>query len=217
MAGILRIPEIRRLTRMVRVRPCFQSLPRLERRMEFTCVFFPFFFFFFRHFCRWLDNIYAGLIYKGNEKRRRREKEIKKRFADFTIGDSPNENRQKMEKSWKSLVAFVKTRNGTASGAIFSPARLRALGFDECCVIECNHNNVLFGMLSKVHRCINKMHLILNGQTGGERAIPPIYIVNDMKPIPGTTKRQNFCKYSDLYDTEVCFLFLSFLFFGSFF
>lgn len=49
----------------------------------------------------------------------------------------------------------------------FFAVRLRALGFDGMrCVIECNHNNVPFGMLSKVHRCINKMHLILNGRTG---------------------------------------------------
>lgn len=59
-------------------------------------------------------------------------------------------------------------------GAIFSQFALRALGFDECCVIECNHNNVLFGMLSKVHRCINKMHLILNGQTGGAQFPPDV-------------------------------------------
>lgn len=62
--------------------------------------------------------------------------------------------------------------NTEEHGCNFFAVRLRALGFDECCVIECNHNNVLFGMLSKVHRCINKMHLILNGQTGERNSLP---------------------------------------------
>lgn len=77
----------------------------------------------------------------------------------------------------------------------FFAVRLRALGFDGMrCVIECNHNNVPFGMLSKVHRCINKMHLILNGRTGERNPLPLSLfdVTGDTKPIAGWNEAVKF-------------------------
>lgn len=76
----------------------------------------------------------------------------------------------------------------------FFAVRLRALGFDGMrCVIECNHNNVPFGMLSKVHRCINKMHLILSGQTGERNSpLPSLNVIGDTKPIAGENEAVKF-------------------------
>lgn len=76
----------------------------------------------------------------------------------------------------------------------FFAVRLRALGFDGMrCVIECNHNNVPFGMLSKVHRCINKMHLILSGQTGERNSpLPSPDVIGDTKPIAGENEAVKF-------------------------
>lgn len=167
MVGIRRIPEMW-TTHPVEYRFDYFWSPSVERRMEFACVF--------RHFRCSFDNVRMTPIYKENEKRERREKN---RFIDFTTGT------RQMEVGEETFGSLSKCEIGGHSCTFFA-VRLRALGFDECCVIECNHNNVLFGMLSKVHRCINKMHLILNDQTG-VRNSPDI--VDDMKPIPGTTKR----------------------------
>lgn len=159
MTGIARIPEMSASNPVEYRLPLFLKWFLLDREIRVRCICVCVRGIFVAR--RWLG---AGLIYpwkNEEEEERRRETSIESNGVDGNMYVYMEDNGGgKFHSSWR----MGKTEEHRCN---FFAVRLRALGFDGMrCVIECNHNNVPFGMLSKVHRCINKMHLILNGRTG---------------------------------------------------